>query len=341
MPKKPLRFLRLAVTTALFVYVLHSAGLFRPEGWQELGKTLGHTQFGWLLASFGVAFLLSFSSAVKWYMLLQARGITVGLWRIYGYYMVGRFFNLVLPSSVGGDFIRVYELGKYTGRQADAAASVFVERFSGLITLVALAMLAVGINLKLFNLPWLTAALAVGGVSVAFVCWLILDDRPFRLSQKLLGQRLSLLDGVLTKIGKLRQAVLSYQDIPAALWIAFVNSLIFNLLAVINIWVSTLAFGVNFPFVKALVATPIILFIMNLPFSIGGLGLMEFAYSFTLGIFGVPAAVAFSVALLMRLKSFIDAGIGSLVYPIVSGDRSIPAEAPPNFGNSYGKPPHE
>lgn len=333
MPKKSLRFLRIAVTAALFVYVLHSAGLFRAEGWQELFTTLKNTHLGWLLASFGVALLLSFSSAVKWYMLLQARGIAVGLWRIYAYYMVGRFFNLVLPSSVGGDFIRVHELGKYTGRQADAAASVFVERFSGLITLVTLAMMAVGINLKLFNLPWLTAALGSGGVIVAFICWLIIDERPFKLIQKLLGNRVRLLDGVLTKIGKLRQAVLSYQDIPSALWIAFINSLIFNLLAVINIWVSTVAFGVKFAFVKALVATPVILFIMNLPFSIGGLGLMEFAYSFTLGLFGVPATVAFSVALLMRIKTFIDAAIGSTVYPLVSSDRSIPEQAPHNLGN--------
>jgi hypothetical protein len=70
-------------------------------------------------------------------------------------------------------------------------------------------------------------------------------------------------------------------------------------------------------------AVPVILFIMNLPFSIGGIGLMEFAYSFTLGVFGVQPAVAISTALLMRAKSLLDAGIGGLLYPLVSDGNSL------------------
>ena len=65
------------------------------------------------------------------------------------------------------------------------------------------------------------------------------------------------------------------------------------------------------------------MFIMNLPISIGGIGLMEFAFIFIFEISGYSSALALSTALLMRLKSFVDAGMGGILYPLFS--RSQPA----------------
>ncbi len=42
-----------------------------------------------------------------------------------------------------------------------------------------------------------------------------------------------------------------------------------------------------------------------------GIGLMEFAYSFTLGLVGAIPTLAFSTALLLRAKTLFHAGIGS------------------------------
>ena len=318
MPRSILRFLRLAGTTALLVYVLGKAGLFRPQGWQNLFEIYSHASFLLLLASVGMTVILDLSSSIKWYMLSRSQGLRVGLWRLFAYYVVGKFFNLVLPSSIGGDVVRMHELGRYTGRYADATASVFVERFSGLATLVVLALIAVVVNLHIFNLPWLTIGLGVGALAMGAICWLIIDARPFNFMKRF-AKRVPLLEKLLTKVEKFRKAVLAYQHSLGALWWALINSLIFYFLAVVNVWVSVLAFGTPISFASLLVAVPVIMFIMNLPFSIGGIGLMEFAYSFVLGLFGVPPTVAVSTALLMRAKTLLDAGIGSLLYPLVSG----------------------
>lgn len=316
--KSALRFLRILGTTALLVYALGKAGLFRPQGWQDLLEIFAQTRFSFLLASLGMTVLLNFASSVKWYMLSRSRGLQVSLWRLFAYYVVGKFFNLVLPSSIGGDVVRMHELGRYTGRYADATAVVFVERFSGLATLVMLALIAVVVNLQIFNLPWLTIALVIGSLGMAFMCWLIIDQRPFQFTKKVFASRLSFLDKLLTKIEKFRKAVLAYKDDPSALWWALINSLIFYFLAVVNVWVSILAFSSQVSFVSILVAVPVIMFIMNIPFSIGGIGLMEFAYSFTLGLFGITPTVAISTALLMRAKTLVDAGLGGILYPMVS-----------------------
>ena len=324
--KSVLKFVRIAVTTALLVFVFHKADLLTKQGWQNLFDTFSHANLGVVLVSILFIPIVDFASSVKWFFLARACGLRVGLWRLYAYYVVGRFFNLILPSSIGGDVIRVNELGRYTGRYADSAAVVFVERFTGLAMLVLLAAIAVTINLHLFNLPWLTAALIAGLLGIGLICWMILDARPYNFINKRLGDRFKLVSTLLKKLGKFRQAVLIYQEKPSALWLAVFNSLVFYALAICNVWVSVLAFDGEVKLSSMLVAVPIIMFIMNIPFSIGGLGITEYAYSFTLGLVGINTAVALATILLMRLKTLLAAGIGGLIYPLVSDSISSPEE---------------
>ncbi|MEO1389980.1 MAG: lysylphosphatidylglycerol synthase transmembrane domain-containing protein [Cyanobacteria bacterium J06634_6] len=317
--KLAFKFIRIAVTTALLVYVLHKADLLSPQGWKDLFATFSHANLWLILASILLGPVIDFISSVKWYALARACGMKVSVWRLYAYYMVGQFFNMILPSSIGGDFIRIHQLGKHTGRQADSAAVVFVERFSGLAMLVFLAAIAVIINLQMFNLPWLSAALLTGVLGVGMICWIIIDHRPYNFIHQRFGSTPSLVSSILTKIGKFRNAILIYKDKPDALWLAVFNSLLFYLLAIFNVWVSAIAFDSSIRFTSMLVAVPVIMFIMNLPFSIGGLGIMEFGYTYTLGLFGINPAVAISITILMRIKSLLAAGAGGLVYIFVEG----------------------
>ena len=98
-----LRFIRIAVTAALLTYVLHQAGLLSIEGWQNLIDRFTQIKplFIWALVGLGV--LLTFSSALKWYMLARSRGLPVSLWRLYAYYLIGMFFNLILLQSTLAD----------------------------------------------------------------------------------------------------------------------------------------------------------------------------------------------------------------------------------------------
>jgi uncharacterized membrane protein YbhN (UPF0104 family) len=53
---------------------------------------------------------------------------------------------------------------------------------------------------------------------------------------------------------------------------------------------------------------------MNLPVSIGGLGLMEAAYTIIFTSFGYSSGLALSTALLIRLKTLVDGVVGSIFY---------------------------
>ena len=103
---------------------------------------------------------------------------------------------------------------------------------------------------------------------------------------------------------------------------AIINSVIFQLLAVVNVWLSALAFGDELNFISVLVAVPVILFIMNIPFSIGGIGLMEFAYVFTLPLFGASTSLALSTVLLIRAKSILDSLFGGILYLVLNKQKA-------------------
>ena len=62
---------------------------------------------------------------------------------------------------------------------------------------------------------------------------------------------------------------------------------------------------------------------------------MEFAYSFTLGLFGATPTLAISTALLIRAKSFLYAGLGGLLYPLVSDGVSVTQSSLAKVTNEY------
>ena len=315
--------IRSVVSILLIGVVLQRSGVFDSAQRADIGHMLAATDLRFLLASLLIPFALNFASALKWHMLLKVKAASPGLGRLYAFYMVGQFFNMVLPTSMGGDVVRIHELGRAIGNRSEAIASVFVERFTGLITLIVIAALAVLVNLRLFNDPLISVSLAAFSALIVMIGWLVLDARALTLTRRLMPDTLAPL---LAKLESIQAAVHDYRRNANAMSWAAVNSLIFYVLAILNVWFTGRAFDPSFSLLSALVVTPVIMLIMNLPISVGNLGLLEFAFMFTFERLGFPATLGFSAAFLMRFKTLIDAGLGAMLHPVISRGRSIQAE---------------
>lgn len=318
--KRLWQVVRLLVTAGLIAFVLDQAGLFEAEGRAGFVRMLAGVDLFYLFISFLVSVLMNLVSSYKWYVLLCSRQIHVTLSRLFALYYVGKFFNLFLPTGMGGDVARVYELGRITGTNTESLASVFVERFTGMITLTAVSAVAVLISLREYDIPVITTSLLLCVLITTVVTWMILDTRPLTWFSRLATGRIAALSGLFGKLHKVHGAIRAYKDRPGTLWYAFVISVVFYFLAVINVWVSALAFSREVEFLTILVAVPAIMLIMNLPISIGGLGLMEAAYTIIFTAFGYSSSLALSTALLIRLKTLVDGVIGGLFY-LARGER--------------------
>jgi glycosyltransferase 2 family protein len=311
-----LRLLKLGFAVALLLLSLHLAGLTEPQGRRELWAMLRTASPALVLLAFLFIPLIELVNSIKWLCLCRDAGFSVSLQKLFVYNMISQFFSLILPGSVGGDVMRVHLLARGTGRYPEAAAVVSIERITGLLVLIALSVLCACWLSVTRDLGWLPlGAGAAAAVSALLVTAFVHVDlaswaracaaRSRGWLARLLGIAASLLDAM---AGMSRR--------PRTMAIAFLNSLVFYGFAVLNGWIGVRVFDPDASPWGVALAVPLIMFLMNIPVSIGGIGVMELAHVFVLGAVGIDPAVALSAAVLLRCKSLAAAAAGWIFYTV-------------------------
>ena len=114
--------------------------------WEQVRITLFNARIVFLILALivnGLGFLIS---SYKWMLLLRVQGINKTLNELHVIYYIGFFFNNFLPTTIGGDAFRIYKVSKEVKNSMGAVASVIVERITGLIAMITLAIIATIIN---------------------------------------------------------------------------------------------------------------------------------------------------------------------------------------------------
>lgn len=305
--KKGVKFyLRLCVSIFLLFYVLRKVGL------TQLWDTIRVANINYILLSIVISPILIFISSWKWQIILRAQNIRISLLQLFWLYVVGYFFNTVLPTNVGGDVIRAYALGKSTGKNAEAFSSVFVERFTGLTVLLLTAILAfVGAIRELWDIR-LSLLLVISLIGYFALLVIILNPVIFRWLQKKL--KIKFINQTIIKLLKFQNATLLFRDKMTVLAFALAISFLYYFIAIMNVYVSALAFHAKITILEAFIITPIVLVITMIPISIGGIGLSEGAYYLIFSRLGLPGSIGLSVALLIRAKALLVGSIGGLYF---------------------------
>ena len=99
--------LKIIFSLLLILFSFHKAGILDPQGREKFFSIVKNANLFLILISFALTIVINLSSSIKWKMLLSPRGLNVSLIRLYAYYNIGKFFNLILPTSMGGDIFRV------------------------------------------------------------------------------------------------------------------------------------------------------------------------------------------------------------------------------------------
>jgi len=110
-------------------------------------------------------------STVRWQRLLLAEGIRLPLWRLILVYFEGAFFNLFLPTLIGGDIVRGYAIYRITRGHDASVASILVDRLSGFAALIAIAMVALVLAYGQIRDP--QVAVMILGVTAAFILLIV------------------------------------------------------------------------------------------------------------------------------------------------------------------------
>jgi uncharacterized membrane protein YbhN (UPF0104 family) len=267
--------------------------------WTQIAEAFHRLDVRFWGLALGVFLLAQLISSYRWQMLAVPLGYHLPYRRYVALYFVGMFFNLVLPTSVGGDVVRALYMG---GRRPRAFLSVLAERGSGLMVLMLMACVA-----ALFSpvaLPgWMLLVLAaIGAGMVGGVLSLPLLPAMTRLPW------------VGDKVPRLIQLVHTYARLPRLLSGAAALSVLVQLASVAQVWLVCLGLGLEVPFVYLAVAVPLVTLLTLVPISLNGMGLRELGLVVLLGPVGVTAPQAVMLSLLVFATTVAASLLGAVCY---------------------------
>jgi hypothetical protein len=256
-------------------------------------------------------------SAWKWQLLLRARGLHAGLPALVRLYWIGIFCNNLMPSTFGGDAVRL-ALARHLGGVAAVGASIVVERASGFLVLVllALAALLLGPSLaELWGLGLAAASVAAaGGLSLAL---LVRRGRALaRLaasaapgSGRLPGRLLRKLDALVLALGE-------YGGDGRALLVTCAISVLFNGLLVLSHYAVIRATdgGGGLALWQVALVAPLVTLVSALPVSINGIGLAEAAFVALYARVGLAPEAALAAAVLRRVVVLLASLVGAALW---------------------------
>lgn len=310
------------------VKILISAALLylalRKVDLSDLASRFGIASLGWLALAIAVIFLQIFIGALRWREISAECGAPLAAMRAMRFNMIGAFFNQTLPSSIGGDAVRLWLLARGGAGWRAATYSVFVERAIGLIALAVII---------LATLPW---------------SYRLIEDANGRLA--LLVIDLAALAGglVFLALGRLRWPWLKswwgthhlYACSVIANRVMFslkhgpklaILSLLVHVLAVVMAWCVVQSITAPVSFGQMFQLVPPVMLITMMPISIAGWGVREATMGLAFGYAGLAANEGINVSLLFGAVYFVVGAFGGLVW-IFSAEKAaqgfVPIEIP-------------
>lgn len=307
--------------------------LFLSVDLGELQQNFREMNPFYALAGVVLSFAMVGASTWKWYALLKMQGVPLPFLDLYRWYFVGYFYSNFLPSNVGGDVARSWLAGKKTGSHSAAVISIFVERFTGLIFLLLMAVFLPFLKPGLLRLPslWIGSALGVCGLIIIGILMFLgtrsgemkILHRPLGFFKRVLnadqpGKTADLWESIVSKLktirGKLGELWLVLCQSPKALFQVVALTVLYYVLLILNVLLAFRTFGV-WPDAEGVAAVlPVALMVAMIPVSLGGWGITEGAFVYYFGLVGMDGGLTLAMGIFLRLKILLLGLIGLVIH---------------------------
>ena len=229
------------------------------------------------------------------------------LGRLFSHYMSGQFVSNFLPTTVGGDVVRVSRLTKDTDDGPISFTSVVFERLSGWLVLPVITFIGFAINPGLTGLGNSTRIPLVVGfitlVGLGLVLLLLGNDR--------IGEGLRNRQGVLRFANAIHLGIDRLRQHPKAAREVIFSAFAYQFMLLLAAGCAVEALGIDQVGLTALMAfIPAVLIIQVLPLGIGGLGVREGTLVVFLSGINVPSEQALALGLSIYALTLLGSLIG-------------------------------
>lgn len=292
--------LKVAISVALIAIVIHA---FNVRGFEQHVVNVGP---GTLILAVALAMAISLVHAARWMIVIKASENRIAFGTALKIVLIGHFFNQTLPSSVGGDAMRIWCAHRAGLSLGNAANTVILDR---LMTLAAL-LLTIAAGLPwLFDLigdpvaRWALSTVTVAGIA-SFVALFTFSKYPvFLLRWRLVR--------AFAKLASLARSVMfsARFNLPA-LGLSVLSYLVFGFI----VFLLSRDMNITVTLAQCVLLVPPVILVTVLPVSIAGWGVREGAMVVAFGFIHVPPSSAFAVSVLFGLVLMAASLPGSVLW---------------------------
>ena len=281
----------------------------------DLGTTLdvlADTNLAWFALAVTIMIGTIPALALRWGWLLGAHDIHERLPWLTRAYLVAYTAGQVLPTSLGGDAVRVVETTRrHPGRTSVVTGTVLLERGLGGAATVALGAVGFLLSIGQYDVSaylWLEGVFVFATLVLGFV-FFARSARPLLRTTQPFLERLRL-------AGLLRafyEGIHHYRGRPRLLGKVLSLTLVVQAVRILAIWAAAKAVGIDLDPRIYYVFGPLLFLVMLVPFTLNGLAVREAFFVSFLGSVGVGANQAFAAGFLYFLVSLLMAFPGAVI----------------------------
>ena len=299
-------YLRLLMSAGLFAVLLtkiHFDDFVPPH----------HTSGTWVFLAAGIL-LMGFSfvlAAWRWQRVLAVFGHHVRLRTLTKHYLAGQFVGNLLPSTVGGDVLRVSRSSSDTGNTTEAFAAVVLERLTGFVVLPVLVLAGFVAMPSLFDEPRSSLALIIAGGTVVFLAVIL-----FLAGHPKAAGRFADHDNWMRAIGAVHIGVDRLRRDRKDAAIALLAALAYQIVVIASVYCAFHVVDVRVPNASVLAYVPAVAMAQVVPITIGGLGVREGLLAFLFHPLGVPTGRAVAIGLLWYGMTLVVSLLGAPAFAV-------------------------
>lgn len=306
--------IKILISLALLYFSLRKVDLY------DLASRIRVESLGWIGLAIVVTILQIFLGVLRWREISSECGAPIGTAQAMRYNMIGTFFNQTLPSSIGGDAVRLWLVARAGAGWRAATYSIFVDRAIGLIALAVLIVASLPWSYNLITDPHGRSALLVVDFAAlaAGAGFLVLGALNWPWLKHWWATH------HVHACAVIANRVLFSRDRGPKI---AVLSLMVHVLAVVIAWCVVRAIDAPVLFGQIFQLVPPVMLITMLPISIAGWGVREASMGLAFGYAGLAADEGVNVSLLFGAVSFIVGAFGGLVW-ILSAEKKAQGDKP-------------
>ncbi|MEO0128401.1 MAG: lysylphosphatidylglycerol synthase transmembrane domain-containing protein [candidate division WOR-3 bacterium] len=250
-------------------------------------------------------------SAWRWQVLLDYKKMNIPFKDSLLIYFIALFFNNFLPTTVGGDVMRVvYSMRE---KKTDAFAIVIADRILGFIGLFIFGLFAV-VYLYIFQKrSEFVSLMIIGLLTLLFITFILFSEKVYSFIHPVIAKLKFFHIG--EKINNLHKTMTEFGSAWGVIILCIIQSMIIQALLAVSPYLVLKSMGnYQVSILPFFIYLPIINVISMIPISFNALGVRENAYVILFQRTGLSGEVSLTVSLVSFFLTFLWSLVGGIFF---------------------------